>query len=62
MTNAGVEELKQEGIPWWLVLIQGIAYLIIGILLLSSPGSTLLIIIQILGIYWIISGALSLAG
>jgi len=50
------------GIPWWLVLIEGIALIIIGVLLLSYPGRTLLVIIQILGIYWIISGIFQLIG
>jgi uncharacterized membrane protein HdeD (DUF308 family) len=58
MTTATKDEVA--GIPWWLVLIEGIALIIIGVLLLSYPGRTLLIIIQILGIYWIISGIFQL--
>ncbi len=50
------QQTKQSGAPWWLVLIQGIAAIIVGIMLLTSPGSTILIIVQILGIYWLISG------
>jgi uncharacterized membrane protein HdeD (DUF308 family) len=50
------------GIPWWLVLIEGIALIIIGVLLLSYPAGALLVIIQILGIYWIISGIFQLIG
>ncbi len=45
MTTATKDEVA--GIPWWLVLIEGIALIIIGVLLLSYPGRTLLIIIQI---------------
>ncbi len=43
-------------VPWWLVLIQGIAALILGILLLINPGSSSVIIVQVMGIYWFISG------
>jgi uncharacterized membrane protein HdeD (DUF308 family) len=49
-----------EAFPWWLVLIQGIAVLILGVLLLISPGVTTLILIQVLGIYWLIDGIFSL--
>jgi uncharacterized membrane protein HdeD (DUF308 family) len=47
---------ENKGTPWWLVLIQGIAALIIGIFLITSPGATTFILIQFLGIYWLVSG------
>jgi uncharacterized membrane protein HdeD (DUF308 family) len=43
-------------VPWWLVLVQGISALIIGIFLLAAPGATTFFLIQFLGIYWMISG------
>lgn len=45
-----------RGIPWWLVLVQGIAAVILGFLLLTAPGATTLIIVQMIGFYWFISG------
>jgi len=45
---------------WWIVLIQGVLSIIIGVLLLVSPGMTLLVLVQLLGIYWLVSGVLSL--
>jgi uncharacterized membrane protein HdeD (DUF308 family) len=52
---------KQESIiPWWVVLIEGIAAIILGILLLINPGSTTVLIIQFLGIYWFIDGIMSI--
>lgn len=56
--SATVERL--DDFPWWLVLIQGIAALILGILLLTSPGMTFVILVQFLGIYWFIDGIFSL--
>jgi uncharacterized membrane protein HdeD (DUF308 family) len=50
------EAMGRSTIPWWLVLIQGIAAIIIGILLLTNPAATTVIIIQMLGIYWLIAG------
>ncbi len=47
-------------VPWWLVLLQGIAAVIIGLLLLSSPASTTLVIVQVLGWYWLFTGVLNL--
>jgi uncharacterized membrane protein HdeD (DUF308 family) len=45
---------------WWLILLEGIAALVIGILLLFSPGMTLLVIVQILGFFWLVTGILAL--
>jgi len=35
-------------VPWWLVLLEGIALVILGILLFASPGMTTLILVQFL--------------
>lgn len=50
------EAMGRSAIPWWLVLIQGIAGIIIGVLLLTNPAATTVIIIQVIGIYWLIAG------
>ena len=49
-------------LPWWLVLLEGITGVIIGALLLISPGQTTLVLVQFLGIYWLISGIFSVVG
>lgn len=54
--SAFAMEAREEGWPWWLVLLNGIAGVIIGILLLTSTASTVIIIVQFIGIYWLISG------
>jgi uncharacterized membrane protein HdeD (DUF308 family) len=46
--------------PWWLVMITGIAMFTTGLLLLTSPGATLLVLVQFLGAYWLVTGILSL--
>jgi uncharacterized membrane protein HdeD (DUF308 family) len=46
--------------PWWLVLIQGIITLILGIFFLYYPYGTLLVLITILGAYWFVSGLFAL--
>jgi uncharacterized membrane protein HdeD (DUF308 family) len=42
--------------PWWVLLLQGIIALLLGIALLASPGRTMLVIITFLGAYWLVSG------
>ncbi len=48
------------GVPWWAVLIEGIAAVIIGLLLFASPGATMTVLVQILGWYWLITGIMGL--
>jgi len=52
---------KEESVfPWWVVLIEGIAAIIIGILLLANPRATTVVLIQFLGIYWFIIGIIDI--
>jgi uncharacterized membrane protein HdeD (DUF308 family) len=57
MTTATMET-KQR--PWWLVLIGGILAVIVGALLLFSgpvdAARTWVVLVQVLGIWWLISG------
>jgi uncharacterized membrane protein HdeD (DUF308 family) len=47
-------------VPWWLILLQGIASLVIGLLLLAAPGESLIVLVQFLGAYWLVSGIFGL--
>jgi uncharacterized membrane protein HdeD (DUF308 family) len=51
---------KADLIPWWLVLLEGLTALIIGIYLIISPVSTTIFLMQILGLYWLIIGFLTI--
>lgn len=42
--------------PWWLLLVEGIAALIIGIMLVRSTATTTIVLVQILGLYWLMRG------
>lgn len=48
--------------PWWLVLIEGSAAVVLGILLLAAPGQTLIAMIAIVGLFFIVKGVLYFAG
>jgi uncharacterized membrane protein HdeD (DUF308 family) len=56
MTVATIQSSKTYSVPWWLVLLQGIAGVIIGLLLLTYPAKTTVFLVQFLGIYWFVSG------
>jgi uncharacterized membrane protein HdeD (DUF308 family) len=58
MVTATVQS-RQPSI-WWVFLLQGIAALLLGFMLLTAPGATLLTLVTFLGFYWIVSGVLSL--
>jgi uncharacterized membrane protein HdeD (DUF308 family)/predicted flap endonuclease-1-like 5' DNA nuclease len=60
--TAQTAQFKSEKatVPWWLVLIEGIAAILIGIFLLISPATTTFVIVQFLGFYWLISGIFSI--
>ena len=45
---------------WWLFLLQGIAGILLGLMLITAPGTTLIAIVTFLGFYWLITGVLSL--
>ncbi len=60
MTTDAVTAEGQQMVPWWLVLLQGIAAIIIGVLLLTNPGATVAFLVLVLGFYWLISGIFSI--
>ena len=46
--------------PRWLIIIEGIFAIIVGFFLIISPGMTIAIIIQALGLYWLLAGLLAI--
>ena len=58
--SAELSEIKIDLVPWWLVLLEGLAALIIGIYLFISPAPTVVLLVAILGWYWLITGILTL--
>src|SRR3954453_4677398 len=49
-------EATGPGLPWWLVLLEGIAAVILGFLLLTDTAATTIVVVQLLGVYWLIDG------
>jgi len=55
MTAAATQD-EVKLMPWWLVLLEGIALIVLGLLFLAKPGMTTLVVVQLLGIYWLVAG------
>jgi uncharacterized membrane protein HdeD (DUF308 family) len=45
---------------WWIALLEGIAAIIIGILLITDPGTTLVTLMVFLGVWWFVGGIFDL--
>jgi uncharacterized membrane protein HdeD (DUF308 family) len=50
----------QQSNVWWLFLLQGIAAILLGLMLITAPGATLIVMVTFLGFFWLIEGILSL--
>ena len=46
--------------PWWLVLLEGVAALILGILFLTNTAMTTAVVVVFLGVWWLIGGIFAL--
>ena len=58
MTNVALQ--PQQSSIWWVFLLQGFAGLILGLMLLTEPGATIVALTTLLGFYWLIMGVLAL--
>jgi uncharacterized membrane protein HdeD (DUF308 family) len=41
---------------WWLALLRGVVVLALGIMMMSRPGMTVVLLIQFMGAYWLVDG------
>jgi uncharacterized membrane protein HdeD (DUF308 family) len=62
--TASATSFETKDRAWWLVLIEGIAAVVIGAILLWAPAKTKVdtyqVLVALLGLYWVISGILVL--
>ena len=61
-TNTLSEQQIKEALAslWWMPSMRGILLVIVGILMFTQPGTTLLSLLWFMGIYWIVDGLFSL--
>lgn len=62
MTATATTTATQGKYPWWLMLIQGIAMVLMGLLLLFNPLATVFVIVLFIGASWFVSGVADLVG
>lgn len=57
-----VEELEREirGFPWWVLLVQGVTALIVGVLLFVAPVAATVGLVYFFGWYWLVTGAFTI--
>ena len=60
LTSANAVWVEVKPPPWWLVLIEAILLVVIGIFLLVNPYQTFVSLIWVLGIYWLVRGIFQL--
>jgi len=58
--NASSKPNQTQNLPWWYVLLEGIASIVLGVMLMRSPQVTLEIFARLFGYYWLAVGILSL--
>ena len=60
MTKTAVQTQTQPQRPWWLTLVMGIAAVVVGGILLfgslTAQARTYLLLVQLLGIWWLVDG------
>jgi len=52
--------LPQKSSIWWIFLLQGFAGIVLGLMLITEPGATVVALTTVLGFYWLITGLLGL--
>jgi uncharacterized membrane protein HdeD (DUF308 family) len=60
-TDSGID-LEVLQAPWWVVLLEGIIAIVIGLFLLYEPVATTILLLQILAVFWLAGGIVSVIG
>lgn len=61
--TAAADAVRQQvSKNWWILLIQGILTVLLGVLLLVNPPATLSAIALVLGIFWLVGGVMDIIG
>jgi uncharacterized membrane protein HdeD (DUF308 family) len=59
VSNTSGASTQQANI-WWLFVLQGIAGILLGFMLITYPSATLVALVTFLGFYWLVTGILAL--
>ena len=58
------QDMVKTGNPmlWWMPFLEGLFALVVGLMFLSAPQAAMELILVLLGLYWLMSGVLAIAG
>src|SRR5438552_1372609 len=59
-TSASYAPSSAQSNIWWVFLLQGVAGILLGLMLITNPGATVVALVTFLGFYWFFTGILSL--
>lgn len=59
-TVSGTRDYTMSGSVGWLVILNGIAAIVLGFLMVMNPAGTISALVLFLGIYWLVTGVISL--
>jgi len=59
-TDEAAFGMETQALPWWLILIEGVLAIVIGILLFTSPATMVSSLVIFLGLYWLVKGIFDL--
>jgi uncharacterized membrane protein HdeD (DUF308 family) len=51
---------REQSSIWWVFLLQGVAGILLGLMLITDPGATLVAVVTFLGFYWLFTGIMAL--
>ncbi len=60
MTTTATAATARNAVPWWVALILGITYVILGLFLIFQPLISTLLIVIFIGASWFVSGVMDL--
>ena len=60
MQQQDLAAMQESTYPWWRILLEGVVAILIGLMLMFSPKEGAAIAFKLIGLYWLISGLLTL--
>ena len=58
--SVNIPEKMYKTTPWWITLIEGIVATIVGLFLLTNTEGTIEVLVQVLGLFWLVGGILAI--
>ena len=60
MASGTLQGAARHSFPWWGVLLEALTLMVVGVLLLVWPRASVVLIMRLIGIYFLAGGAIAL--